>query len=67
MTYLTTTLYGSGKDAFVVLDEISCIYDTAKYSVIVCKSGATLKVNMTTAEFVQKLGVVTNDNARNSR
>jgi hypothetical protein len=67
MNYLTTTLYGSGKDAFVVLDEISCMYDTAKYGVIICKSGTTLKVNMTTSEFVQKLGVATDDNARNSR
>ena len=67
MNYLITTLYRSGKDVFVVLDEISCMYDTAKYSVIVCKSGATLRVNMTTSEFVQKLGVVANDNARNSR
>jgi hypothetical protein len=67
VNYLTTTLYGSNKDAFVVLDEISCMYDTAKYGVIICKSGATLKVNMTTAEFVRKLGVAANDNARNSR
>lgn len=55
MNYLTTTLYSNGKDAFVTLEEISCMYDTNKYGVIICKNGVKLKVNMFTSQFIKKL------------
>ena len=55
VNFLTSTLYSSNKDVWVVLEEIACMYDTSKYGVIICKNGVKLKVNMTVSHFIKKL------------